>query len=415
MCKAFMKKIPLSSEKIIPILFLFFCLHLGYAAFPTFLHNLSDAMAQKDSFSEFVEVIDEQYYSMLTTKKDQPFLNNKGTYINLNGLIANLLDQKVVNSRIKLDNGHLSSFGRSFNSKQVEAISENLYAFYNAQNEKGKNFLFVLTPSQTCGQDEFLPLGYSDNANKNGDLLMQLLQEKGVPILDLRKEMRQQNISCTDAFFITDHHWTPQTAFWAYTEIMAKLYAIGSIDEIDPLITDPDNFDFEIYEKCFLGSSGKRTGQYFAGVDDFCVIVPKFDTNISVTITKRNVQKTGRYEDVSYNLSHENFVQQLQNPDYFNHDPYAAYGYGNNDITNWRNASASQDKKFLLIGDSMANIPFSLLPIGISSCDELDMRHYSGDFTAYYNEYDPDTVIIMANVGSILSTDSDNITYQFIK
>lgn len=402
------------SEKIIALMFLAFCFYLGLSAFQPFLENCGKALENGSTLAEFIEVIDDQYSSMLTTKTDQPLLYNKATYINMNGQIAKLLDQQIVNERMKLTNGHLAGIGGTYDPQRVQVISENLYEFYEAQAEKGKNFLFVLAPTQYYGHAEYLPTGYTDYANLNGDLLTQLLEDKGVPVLDLREKMREQSITYTDAFFVTDHHWKPQTAFWAYTELMTKLWELGFIDELAPELIDSENYRFEVYEKCYLGSSGRRTGQYFAGVDDFCLIVPKFDTEISVTVSSRNVEKNGRYEDVSHSKSYEEFVQLLENPDYFNTDPYAAYGYGNTAMTNWRNENAPADQRFLLIGDSMANIPFSLLPLGISSCDELDMRSYSDDFTSYYNEYDPDTVIIFVNVGGILSKDAYNVTYDFI-
>ena len=61
------------------------------------------------SVSAYMDRIDEMYDGMLSTEQDQPLLQNKGTYINLNGAMAKLLGQPMMNERIKLKNGHLTS------------------------------------------------------------------------------------------------------------------------------------------------------------------------------------------------------------------------------------------------------------------------------------------------------------------
>ena len=100
----------------------------------------------------------------------------------------------------------------------------------------------------------------STNTKENIEFTRQLLEEAGVPYLDLREEMQAEGISVTDAFYTTDHHWKPQTGLWAFGKILEKLETTGAIPSVDPVYTDPGNYSFEIHENTFLGSSGKRTG-----------------------------------------------------------------------------------------------------------------------------------------------------------
>lgn len=405
----------IDSSKILAVCFLAFCCYTGLGAFASFLANSADAIENSSTLAEYIEVIDEQYSGMLTTEQDNEFFHNKATYINFNGLMGKTLGQPEMNGRVLLKNGHLSAFGTQYDPQKIESIAENLSGFCLLQQERGGNFLFVLAPSQISGQDAGLPVGYTDHANQNADLLASLLKEKDVPVLDLRQKMDEQGITCSDAFFATDHHWTPQTAFWAYTQVIHELHNMNAISTVDPYYIDPSNFDFRIYGDCFLGSAGKRVGTRFAGTEDFCLIIPKFDTEITVTISSKNLEKTGRYENVASNNHLSSLVYRLENPDYFGDDPYGRYGYGNTDMTCWRNPKAPEDKKLLLIGDSMGNITYSLLPLYTSTCDELDMRQYTGDFHTYYESFSPDTVIIFVNVAGLTSEDADNVTFPYVK
>ena len=72
----------------------------------------------------------------------------------------------------------------------------------------------------------------------------------------------------------TDHHWTTRAGFYAYCKLEDYLTQIFQCD-VDSRIGDINNYNIEVYEKWHLGSNGQRTGIYFAGIDDFELIVPK--------------------------------------------------------------------------------------------------------------------------------------------
>lgn len=405
--KKFIKSI--NSSKILAVCFLAFCCFTGLGAFAPFLTNTADAIENSSTLAEYIEVIDEQYSGMLTTEQDNEFFHNKATYINFNGLMGKALDQTMVNDRFKLKNGSLAAFSKNLQFDQLDLVFENIQRLYQNQNDQGKSFLFVLAPSNMYQQETLLPTGYHDSSNERINYLLDLLKANNIPCLDLREEMYNDEIENSEAFFVTDHHWTPQTGFWAYTKILGKLSDLGAISPVNDSYTNTDNFSFTVFEDSFLGSSGKRTGRFFAGVDDFCVISPNFDTSISATVESAGINLQGRWEEVAYKGG--SMEQFLLNPDYFNDNPYGRYGQGDRDLTQWRNESAPEDKRFLLIGDSFGNVPFSLMPLYISSCDEVDMRYFKGDFTAYYESYDPDTVVLLVNVNSSLT---ENTLYPFL-
>lgn len=360
------------------------------------------------SVSAYMDAIDELYYGMLSTEQNQPLLQNKGTYINLNGAMARLLGQPMMNERVKLKNGHLSNVVSWRNSQEdIVYTAQNITSLAQMQEKNGGQFLFVLTPSQISKYENLLPEGYTDTMNDTSDVLLSLLAQNGVACLDLREELHKDQISNADAFFVTDHHWKPQTGFWAYTKILGALERSGAVKSVDSFYTDSSHYDFVTYHDSFLGSSGKRTGVCYAGVDDSVFIQPKFDTQITLTIPERELELTGRYEEVCYNTDDE---LNPDHPDFFQFNAYGLYGWGDNGLNQWRNEHAPVDANVMLIGDSFGNIPFSLMSLYFSSCDELDMRDYSGDFQAHFRDYQPDIVILEATLDQAVA---ENTCYPF--
>lgn len=390
-------------------LFLVYIMFVCSYGMPTFLYNSGSALYWDSGYTHYVETVNDQYEGFLNTEKSTPHLQNKGSYIDLNGLMANLMDQPSMNERVVLKNGHLASPTPWVTAPDsVRAAAENVIRFHQKQQEKGGHFLFVMVPSQISKYEDLLPTGYTDSFNETADLFLSYLRDAGVPCLDLREAMAEAGISAADGYFVTDHHWKPQTGFWAYTKILEALAQTGAIDPVDNFYTNVQNYTFQTYENCFLGSSGKRTGRYYAGTDDFSFIIPSFHTDVSVTVESQNVDLQGRFEDVAYGTD---VFAGYPDPDFFQDDPYNAYGWGNTPLTRWRNPLAPQEGKFLLIGESFGNVPYSLLSLYLSACDEMDMRYYDGDFAAYYEAYAPDTVVMEVNV---TQTVAEITTYPYV-
>lgn len=386
----------LTPSRLLAVLFLLFIGYVACEPFPQFLSNTKALITEGISPRDYIRSIDDQYSGMLSTEKEKPLLQSKGTYINLNGLMANLLGQPMMNDRVTLKNGHLASLvSWRYSQDAIESASENIARFAQKQLSQGRQFLFVMVPSQISKYEDLLPTGYTDTTNETADILLELLTQNGVPCLDLRETMHSEGMTQADAYFTTDHHWKPQTGFWAYTKMLEALQQLDAIAPVDPFFTDSGNFEFVTYEKTFLGSSGKRTGIYYAGLDDSIFIRPKFDTEISVTIPNRGLDLTGRYEDTAYNTDVET---DYSHPDYFNENAYGLYGWGDTSLTQWRNEHAPENARVMLIGESFGNVPFSLMSLYFTSCDELDMRHYTDNFAEYYASYQPDIVILEVNV-----------------
>ncbi|RXD25174.1 hypothetical protein EJB02_22500, partial [Acinetobacter baumannii] len=61
---------------------------------------------------------------------------------------------------------------------------------------------------------------------------------------------------------------------------------------LDEGYTDLNQYEQISYPQSFLGSLGKRTGYGYAGMDDFIVIKPMFETNLTYTWDGNTVTAT---------------------------------------------------------------------------------------------------------------------------
>lgn len=396
MLRSLLKKIRrIVPGQILTVLFLLYIASIGFSSFPNLLRETVKQVQRGSNCLEIIESVNEYYDDFLPSNKNAKALLNKGTYINLNGLMAKSLGQPMLNKRIKLNNGHLTSLTETApHEETLRAAADNLIHFFQKHRENGGNFLFVMAPGKISKYERVLPPGYTDVSNETADRFLALLSEGGIPVLDLRETLMDSGIPWDDAFFATDHHWTPQTGFLSFREIVRTLAETGATEAVDPFYTDENNFTFHTYPNTFLGSDGKRTGIYFAGMDDSIFITPDFPTDIHLTIPELDVDLLGPYQEISY---HQESGMDLQNPDPFNDNMYGLYGWGDTAISHWRNDAAPVSQRLLLIGDSFGNIPFSLMSLCYSSCDEMDMRYFSEDFEDYYHDYRPQTVVILIN------------------
>jgi len=359
--------------------------------------NLQD---ENDGFLAARDQLDDAYRKMLAFKGKA--LRNKATYINFNGLMARAMGQRGMNNVVKLDNGYLADL---YGKEDVRMAAARMTQLCRAQERTGKYFLFVMTPRKVPKYEDILPAGYIDYSNQNADDMLEMLRSVNVPVLDLRDEIRRDGLSYADVFFKTDHHWRPEAGFWAFTKLVDYLSESGIAVPVDPLYTDIEHYDVKVYPDWFLGSLGKRTGIYYAGVDDISVITPKFETNLSLEIPQKGISKSGSFAEVGYRSG-------MVAKNHFTSNPYALYGHSDSSGKAYRNENAPLDLKILTIRDSYACVATTFLPLVATQCDELDMRYFGGgSFREYYEAFDPDVLIVFVNAGS--GPACKNTTYDF--
>lgn len=280
---------------------------------------------------------------------------------------------------------------RDYESKYGDVVVN----FAKELRDCGIPFIYIQAPNKKIEGYTVFPAGGHNYSNEDADDFLRYLNANNVDTLDLREHLSESNISYENLFYVTDHHWTTKTAFWAYTVAVQTLYENYGI-ECDPYgyYRDLDNYNITDYENNFLGSQGRRVGKYVAGVDDYTFIAPAFDIDYEVydmlASPKEPVFKGGFYDCIA--KSHI-----LENPDIATnrHGAYFEYDYGCLVI---KNNSVDNDIKIMLIKDSFS-LPFAaFLSTCVSELHMIDLRdENTPSVSEYALENGFDAVIMMYN------------------
>ena len=314
------------------------------------------------------------------------------SYINLFGLSAKLLDKHYImdtniTSSVVKDNNDLLQF-ICFPVDTTPYVEE-IASLKGVLDELGTPLLYVQTPLKTIEDYTEMPQGITDYANSNTDTFLENLNQVGVDTLDLRQNIKTENLDLSELFYTTDHHWKTQTAFWAVKEVTDYLKENNGID-LDPegFYTNSENYDSVFYEQNFLGSQGRRVGKYYGGVDDYTLMLPNYETDYTVSIHKSNSTS------VAEGTFKEAIVKDnLLNPTDIFTNRYAAYFGADFPEVVIENHLADNDMKVLIFKDSFG-LPFSaFLSTMVGETRMLDTRYYTGDIEQYVKDYEPDLVL----------------------
>lgn len=325
-------------------------------------------------------------------------LPGKTFYITLNGAFQRLMGVRHVNERYLLDNGHLTYV---VSQMDVTAMAENTVAFRDALAENGIPFAYVNTLFKIDPQDKQLPPSVEDFSNENADHFLSILEENDVKALDLRKLEKEQGLDHYSLYFKTDHHWLPETGFWAAAQIVSWLESQDAGFAADPAITDEANYDHTVYEDIFCGSAARRLGPLYAGLDDVTVISPRFETSLTLTVPASGRFRQGSYADTLLfpeHLTSENILESSSYSVYLNQDEPQMF------ITNHSRQEGldvqSQPKKLVILKDSNSLVVIPYLALSYDEVCVIDLRLFEGDFMGFLLEYHPDMVLTIYNPGA---------------
>lgn len=252
---------------------------------------------------------------------------------------------------------------------------------------RGIPYLYIAAPQKIQRGVQVLPQGLEENGNATCDAYLAELDRLGVDYLDLRPVFESNGIYA-NWFFRTDHHWKPEAAFFAWQ------YLSGELDlrygyETPPALTDPDNWSTRMLDDFFLGSQGKRVGSLYAGVDDFTIYTPKFDTNLTYTNSDGSFDRSGPFAQSVC------FPERVEERDWFNGNPYTYYSGGDYGMATMVNHNNPKGPKVVLLRESFACVLAPFLALSCSELTTIDLRHFSGDLMDTIRELEPDLVLTL--------------------
>ena len=286
------------------------------------------------------------------------------------------------NAVIKLKDGYLTSYTTSLD---VTHDAESVKNFADFCTEKGIDFMYINFPAKVCVSEDKEISGVLDFANQNAEKFLAMLKESGVRYYDFRKNLHEAGMSHHGAFFVTDHHWKPETGLWAAGEILKILHDDFAWN-IEPEILSPENFEYVIYRDLLLGSHGRKVTLARAKPEDFTVIYPKFTTSLRFEIPNLRLDASGNF-GITYDM---NALEKYN----YSSKTYAAYSRGGHPLATFTNRLAANQKRLLLISDSFSRCMTPFLSLEIQHIDTIDLRYFSGSVHSLIGKMKPDAIII---------------------
>lgn len=340
----------------------------------------------------------------LPTQADETINNALDTshlFIQLYGGVQRLLGRRILEDMdkqhtvYKLSDGSLTFV----NPEPADNLSERADAylkFQDALEEKGIPLLYLQAPQKIGGEGTpTLPPGVTDYGNENADEFLARITAGGGSALDLREVLAEDGQPWTSYFFTTDHHWKPEAALLCVQTLVEHLNENYNMN-LDPDQTDPDHYTATVYENIFLGSQGKRTGALYAGMDDLTILTPNFETDFTYTIQVQ--EHKGSFEECLL------FLEQLEETDPFQANPYTVYSGGDYSFSRIINHLNPDGPKIMILRDSFGCVFTPFLAMHCSDLTIVDLRYFYAHFPTYINWLQPDLVIMLYTPGN-LTTD----------
>ena len=251
-------------------------------------------------------------------------------------------------------------------------------------------FLYFQSPTKEIDGYTDYPLGMDYGSTANAAAMRDALREHGIEVLSFAEEFAESGIDPASQFYRTDHHWTTQTAFTAFS--LALPYLNDTLGwSLDLSLSNADNWLSLYQPQSFLGSIGRRIGEELAGLDDYTYLEPAFDTAYHIYYPPSSTEVpywTGTFHETMVRdaLLYSEDVTANRYASYFQYD------YGELII---ENLNADNDLHIAILKDSFA-LPFTaFLSTAVAGIDMIDLREFEGSVADHLAETKPDLVIMM--------------------
>ena len=355
-------------------------------------------IATKTSFSEKLGNIFSKTESVINDS-----IPGKLSLIDWNGLTQRLLLKRMIpepndnNTVYKMDNGQLTY---TYPDIGVRIALKNFTVLNRYLKSVGTKLLYVQAPYKVNQDNNELPYGLEDYPNKNADKLLEGLQKLNIDFIDFREVFSNNFLDYKKLFYNTDHHWTTETAFFAYQyllDYMEKNYGF----QYNKQTYNGANYNQLTLKQSFIGSLANRVGKWYAGIDDFTFIYPKFKTKLTYMKYDANgslyLVRNGIFEESVF------YPERMDNPD----TPLAyrdnCYLGGNPDLGRIINHKVHKGK-ILFVQDSFGKPIASFMALNFHEVDIIDLRYFTESYLMDFikDETIPyDYVVILYNPSAL--------------
>lgn len=299
-------------------------------------------------------------------------------YVGLNSYYNLALGNPLSNGIYHCDDGYLIN-----DPPATDRLNINIDVIAEFANKVKLPSTMVLAPSTGYVVNDVLP---NDHIVYHDDELFKdvatTLNSNGVAFVDVREDFKKAYADSTQVYYKTDHHWTSEGAYIAYTELADKLgFTANTKDQYE--ITTHSGF---------YGTTYSSSGYWYTKPDDIQI----WDCNhhsTKVSITDNGVTKYYKSMFFTDHLSED--------------DKYPVFLDGNHPYTVIKNNSMKlSGDKLLIIKDSFAH---SLVPFLVDHFEEIvmiDMRYYKQSVSELIANSDFDQMLFVYSIDN-LGSDTD--------
>ena len=302
----------------------------------------------------------------------------------------NYVPYSEYNGIITTNDGYLTSITEK---KDISEAQKSITDLFELCNRLSIQFLYVNAPSKVCKFEDPGISGVLDFANQNADDFLASLKEEGIPYCDLRELLHAEGFSHHEMFYVTDHHWRPETGLWAARKIAAILNEDYDFS-FDISTVEDSSFTKVFYPSWFLGSQGKKVTLAKAAPEEFTLLFPNYPTNLHYEVLSEEIEADGDFS-VMYDM------REVNERDYYGKSPYGAYFYADKALERVENKDIDEDRRILVIHDSFGTSVVPFLTMGIKYVDAIDLRHFTGSLRNFIETTKPDAVIVLYNPGAL--------------
>lgn len=302
----------------------------------------------------------------------------------------------IVTGAVKMTNGHLCVLS---SRRDMTALAESIKSFDRFLKEQNIPFAYVMAPSSIAPDDKIIS-GHWDFSNQNAEELLQKLGNAGVNTIDLINMLKDDGISYGDAFFVTDHHWRPETGVWATGKIAEWLNKNAGLD-CDVSTYKSENYDKKVYHEWFLGSYGRKATLARTKPDDISILFPKKQVQFHYVNPSAPCDRTGGF-DVIYHY------ENIEPKDYYFQNSIGAY-LNNKYAAFIDNLDENAKGKVLVVGDSFLILVAPFLAETVKRVEYLSLDYFDGSLESYIKQNGPyDACFVLFYTGDL--TDSIDFT-----
>lgn len=267
--------------------------------------------------------------------------------------------------------------------------------------DKGTKVVVLLYPSKYNEEwtNGYYGIPYS-NYNTYEEQLLRYFRYYGVEYINFSSIYMEQNLEVEDVFYKTGGNLTTPREFEAFSILTDYLNSEHGT-ELDLYYTDSDNYFFETHKEVFQGKYGKEIGIGYAGMDDYTLIYPKFNTlyEYTYTLEGENVLDRGNVMDILISREH------LQSSDYSDKDAIMSYMGGGHDTDKIVNILNRDGLNVLFMRDSNT-VP--LATFFASYCSTVELVNMEQIETEINVETETDTM------AEFVESTIKNNTYDYI-